>query len=203
MDEGGRRSSGPAPRVLVPLASNGKPAGNPTVIGFACQQDFRRKALTVQDDIGPKAGGGPHLIVAAFCEQVLEEKDGVQSLIRVVDRYFVQVPAGPLPPDVKAGIVTNLAILVKSGDFKGPAQMAVSLTTPAGALAVKPVTAPVVFKGDEHGVSVVLRMAISVEEEGLYWANVRLDGRLLTRVPLRIVFGSTPAPGAEPADAAR
>jgi hypothetical protein len=159
--------------------------------------------VTEQDDTAPKSAGGPYLTVATFCEQVLEEKDGVQSLIRVVDRYFLQVPAGPLPPDVKAGIVTHLAVVVKSGDFRGPAELAVSLSTPTGGHAVKPVTAPLVFNGDEHGVSVVLRMAVSVEGEGLYWANVRLDGRLLTRVPLRIVFGSKPAPDAGATDASR
>ena len=30
--------------------------------------------------------GGPYWATAVLCEKVLEEKDGVQSLIRVVDR---------------------------------------------------------------------------------------------------------------------
>jgi len=29
--------------------------------------------------------GGPYVQVAAFCEQVLQERDGVHSLIRIID----------------------------------------------------------------------------------------------------------------------
>ena len=42
--------------------------------------------------------GGPYLITAAFCEQVIEDKSGVLSLIRIVDRMYITAQ-GPNAPD--------------------------------------------------------------------------------------------------------
>jgi len=37
---------------------------------------------------------GPYVQVAAFCERVLEEKDGVLTAVRIIDR-FTQVRPAP------------------------------------------------------------------------------------------------------------
>jgi hypothetical protein len=36
----------------------------------------------------------PLVAVATLCEQILGEKDGVVSVIRVVDTYYVEPPKG-------------------------------------------------------------------------------------------------------------
>jgi len=33
--------------------------------------------------------GGPHIQIAAICEKALQEADGVLSLVRIIDRFFV------------------------------------------------------------------------------------------------------------------
>jgi hypothetical protein len=46
----------------------------------------------------------PLVAVATLCEQILEEKDGVVSVIRVVDTYHVEPPK-----DLPAGKVAVIA----------------------------------------------------------------------------------------------
>ena len=43
----------------------------------------------------------PYLAAALMCERVLEEKDRVLSVIRIVDNYFVQASPEDLPKEAK------------------------------------------------------------------------------------------------------
>lgn len=140
--------------------------------------------------------GGPFVTVATFCERVLEEKDGVHTLVRVVDTFFIDPPPATisLPPGVKAAIQAFLMVIVKSGDFRGDATLSVRLRHPSGRYEQKPVSAPIKFDGGVQGSAVQIEMAISVEEIGLYWADVEVNGRVLTRAPLRVALRSTPPP---------
>ncbi len=141
-----------------------------------------------------RAVGGPYLTSATFCERVLEEKDGVNSLIRMADRY--ELRGEPAPPDRTGAIQTFFVVTIKSGDFAGEALLSVRLISPSGADAVDAVRTPITLKGAEHGVNVRILLTVPVRETGLFWADVELDGRLLTRTPLRIEYRP---PSPEPA----
>lgn len=137
----------------------------------------------------PNPVGGPFLIVATFCERVLSEKDSVDTLVRIVDRYWF----GPVPPavlagspDLRPGIDTYLYVNVKSGDFVGTTQLSVSIHRPSGALVGPPTIASLNLKGAEHGVSATIRVGVPIFETGVHWAVVRIDERVVTCVPLRI-----------------
>ena len=48
---------------------------------------------------------------------------------------------------------------------------------------------PILFQGDqESGANLVGQILFPIQEEGLYWFGIFLDGTELTRVPLRIVY---------------
>ena len=65
-------------------------------------------------------GSGPHLAAALLCEKVLQEKDGVLSFIRVVDRFGVQEPQpGKAPEPIQA----TLVVTFKAGDTFGKHHM--------------------------------------------------------------------------------
>lgn len=76
---------------------------------------------------------GPFLAVAVLCEKVLEEKDGVLSAIRMVDR-IVQTAIGPAAPEEMPPVPVNLTALVcfKSGGGSGPTQPASAARGPVG-----------------------------------------------------------------------
>jgi hypothetical protein len=151
----------------------------------------------------PQGVGGPFLTIATFCERILNERDGVNTLVRVVDRYYVEpLPAEVhLPPDVKPGFQTFLVIVVKSGDFRGQATVTIRRRNPSGEYPDKQMSVPLDFKGDEHGTSLNIGMTFPATEVGLHWVDVELDGRLLTRVPLRVEHRSKPesSPDSTPA----
>lgn len=129
--------------------------------------------------------GGPYLAVAVLCEKILEEKDGVHSLIRIVDRVSFRGEMPSMPPNQ---LSLMLAIFLRSGVFRGTAQLEIEPITPSG----KPMPAmrlPVLFEGDDdRGVAVALQLQFVATEEGLYWFDIKLADMLLTRVPLRVVY---------------
>lgn len=133
---------------------------------------------------------GPYLQYAVLCERVLREADGVLSLIRIVDRVTVTVlPPGSVPSEVVLPpplVGLTLAIGLKSGDYSGAVPVRVQLEAPS------PLNWPdfetsAELGGQEEGAAVVLPMQFPVQDEGVYWFAVEVDGEVVTRVPLRIV----------------
>jgi len=129
--------------------------------------------------------GGPYLAAAFFCEKALREVDGVTSFIRVVDRWTVTGPSETMPP---TAIQTTLVVIMKSGIHRGPGQLTITPVSPSDA-AMPTLTLSVLFEGDEdRGVAFIAPMAFPVQESGIYWFNVSVDGRSFTEIPLRVVY---------------
>ena len=93
--------------------------------------------------------GGPFLASALFCERVLQEKDGVLSVIRIIDR-FTHTAAGPDAPDKMPPFKIQISILIafKSGDFKGKREVKIKPNTPSGKT-LPSVSVPILLEGNE------------------------------------------------------
>jgi hypothetical protein len=149
----------------------------------------------------PRAGG-PWVQLACVCERVLQEQDGVLSLIRVVDRLMLGA-TGPEPPDEMPKMPVNFTLLValKGGAARGRFQVRLTLEAPSGERMPTEATLPVLFEGEDRGVNLVVPVGLELDQEGVYWFDVWLGPRygqpeeLLTRVPLRIVYQPQTAPG--------
>jgi hypothetical protein len=129
--------------------------------------------------------GGPYLLAALFCERVLTETNGIMSFIRIVDKWTVTGPDATMQPTV---IQTTLVILLKSGVHRGPIRVTITPTSPAGVI-MAGITLPAVLEGDDdRGVAVIAPMAFPVQEWGLFWFEVAVDGASFTNVPLRVVY---------------
>jgi hypothetical protein len=148
---------------------------------------------------------GPHVAAAVFCDQVVEAKDGSMSIIRIIDRVNVPLPPAwnrehPFPVFVD-GLIT-----LKSGDAKGDHQLSGVLHVPGGEK-VQVFSGILPFTGEDHSVNVRLNSVLNVRTEGLYWLDVVVNKKLLTRMSLRISFeqapSQTPAAVANEAGAAR
>lgn len=131
---------------------------------------------------------GPHLSAAVLCERVLEEKDGVLTLVRLVDRIIVTAQ-GPDAPTSLPPTVVNFWIVVslKSGAARGRSVVKIRPEQPSGQQ-MDPIELTVHFEGEDRGANLILNMGFNVEQEGLYWFDILLDERLITRVPLRILY---------------
>lgn len=141
---------------------------------------------------------GPFLAAAVLCEKVLEEKDGVLSAIRMVDR-IVQTAVGPAGPEEMPPVPVNLTALIafKSGGARGRHSLRLRPEAPSG-LRLPEVSLPVLFEGEDRGHNVLLNLALQADQEGLYWFDVLLDEQMVTRIPLRVVYqrlslGTSPA----------
>ena len=135
--------------------------------------------------------GGPYLQAAAFCDKVLQEKDGVLSLIRLVDRWNI---VGQTEAMLPTAIQTHIVLMFKSGTFRGPSQVEITPVSPTG-VRLQAVRVPVFFEGDDdRGVNLVLPIGFPAQESGLYWFEVCVSGQMMTQMPLHVVYLQQIAP---------
>src|SRR5207248_1361178 len=100
--------------------------------------------------------GGPFVATAVLCEKVLQEKDGVVSLIRLVDRTSVTATGTDAPDEMPPIPLSYIAaISFKAGIARGKYVLTVRPESPSGD-PLPEVTMPVLFEGDERGVNVFL-----------------------------------------------
>jgi len=133
---------------------------------------------------------GPWVSMAIFCEKALEEKDGVFSAIRIVDQ-IVQTASGPEPPDRMPPLEINLVafLLLRPGSLRGHYNLTLRASTPAGTeLASTPFSIPILFPRDDAGINLRVNVFLKLDQEGVYWFNVLFGDRLLTRMPLRVMY---------------
>lgn len=142
---------------------------------------------------------GPFLSAALLCERVLVEQDGVASLIRIVDRRL-HTQVGPDAPDEMPAVSIDwsLVLLFKAGSARGRSEVLLQIEAPSGLRLGDPIRLPVLFEGEDRGVQLVAQLGLELSEEGLYWINVRLDGRPITRVPFRLVYQRLSGSAARP-----
>ena len=134
---------------------------------------------------------GPYVQVAALCERVLREGDGVISLIRIVDRIN-HTERGPDPPREMPPVRYPLTIVLalKSGRARGRHEVTITPELPSGET-LTPLTQTIQFEGEERGSNMIGPLDITYNLEGLYWFNIELGGHILTRVPLQVRYSRT------------
>lgn len=136
---------------------------------------------------------GPYVQVAALCEKVLTEQDGVLSLIRIIDRLTHTAQGPGAPTDLPAFDYSVTVVLsLKSGRAKGRHQLRIQRELPSGELDEKPFEATVHLEGGSQGTNVIVGLTTRYEHEGVYWFNVSFDDELLTRMPFEIRYAKLP-----------
>lgn len=132
--------------------------------------------------------GGPYLQAAVLCEKVIEDKEGILSLIQIIDRTTVTVQ-GPDAPEKMPPVPLNaqLVLMFKTGFAKGSHQVKIRAKTPDG-VPLPEVSLPIHLEGDDRGTNLILPVQLVLKEEGLYWFDIFIGERLVTRVPFRLVY---------------
>lgn len=131
--------------------------------------------------------GGPYVGAAFLCETVIEDKTGAHSSIRVIDRLTVN--SGPQAPAVmpSVGFSANLVVMVKSGRARGRSEVTIRPESPAG-IKLQEMRLPIQLEGEERGSQLQVKFDLELADEGLYWFDILLDGAMMTRIPLRVVY---------------
>ncbi len=137
---------------------------------------------------------GPYLILAAFCEQVIEDKAGVLSLIRVVDRLNISA-TGPDAPDnmPRATLTWTLVISLKSGQARGTHMIRIQPELPSG-IRLDPLILSGHFEGGNRGQNLLTRMQMVLEMPGIYWFRIYFDDLFMTQIPVEVIYSRTVMP---------
>ena len=131
---------------------------------------------------------GPHLAMAVLCERVLQERDGVLSLIRIVDRFTVVGVSKEMAP---SPLQTTLVIVFKSGATTGKHIIRIRPIPPSGN-AMPEQEFPALFEGRDRGVGIVAQIGFVLNEEGLYWIDVYFEDAIVTRIPMMVLYQRVP-----------
>jgi len=131
---------------------------------------------------------GPYIQVAAFCDQVLEDKTNVLSLIRVIDT-LTHTESRPDAPEEMPPVThpLKLVIMLKSGAARGRHELRIVPELPSGET-LPPFTTSVHLAGEERGANIIANMPFTFKMEGLYWFHVYLNDVLFTKLPFRMLY---------------
>jgi hypothetical protein len=135
---------------------------------------------------------GPWIAAALICEKVLMETNGLISAVRILDRYiFILGPdSQPLAPVQPIFFLITL----KSGEARGSHRIKIEREDPS-TMRSPIVETDLFFEGEDRGAQLVLNGQFEPTEAGLYWYDVVLNDRLITRMSLRAIFQPQPTIG--------
>jgi len=147
-----------------------------------------------------KKFGGPFLAAAVFCESTLEDASGKISAIGILDgcQLFLSNDA---PPDVPsesqpAALVQNALFIFRSGDSPGKHKLRLVVEQPNGKR-IKTAEKDIDLSGPSHGgINLKTNLLLQVSASGVYWVDVILDDKRVTRMPLNVTVQRLPAPPA-------
>jgi len=127
----------------------------------------------------------PFVTAALICENVIEEKTGSLTVVRIADRIDYEVEG--MPQGMKPAISLKGLLSLKSGSLKGDFTVRIQAVRPSGEKRGDPIVVPVKLLGGDHGVNTILNITLGVEEEGLHWFDVYFENDLISRIPLMLV----------------
>ena len=134
---------------------------------------------------------GPWLTSALICERVLIETDRVHSLIRLIDRTTVQT-VGPEPPEEMPPFQRQLSLFVsfKTGGAPPPYSLKITRSTPAEPTAESDVIMDknIELEAGRSGHNQTVNLTVVFSQPGVHWFNVYLQGALVTRMPIEVVY---------------
>ncbi|MCP4608964.1 MAG: hypothetical protein GY845_09655 [Planctomycetes bacterium] len=144
--------------------------------------------------------GGPYVNLATFCEQLIEDKSGVLSLIRVVDRMHINAQ-GPNAPEQMPPAQMNWFLILnfRAGTARGSHIVKIQPELPSG-LKLDPISMSAHFEGGNRGVNIISRLDMKLEEPGVYWFWIFLEDQMVTKIPLEVIYSRvvTPTPPPTP-----
>jgi hypothetical protein len=143
--------------------------------------------------------GGPFLGAAVFCENFIDDASGKISALNILDSVTAYLPPDT-PQDVPSkeqpiGLMQNALLIFRTGDAPGKHHLRVTMTDPSDERA-KAFEREIELSAESHGgIHIKTRFSLSIPMAGLYWFDVFLDGKRVTRMALKVTLLRLPAEG--------
>jgi len=131
--------------------------------------------------------------MAVICERVLQERDGVLSLIRIITQINIAGPDEEMRP---TPLQLTAVVAFTAGFVRGKYRVRVRPVSPSG-IEVGGAEIPAFFEGEDRGVNLIFNVGLVMKEEGIFWFDVLFEDELVTRMPLRVLYQRV-APGFPP-----
>lgn len=131
---------------------------------------------------------GPYLIMASFCEKVLQERDDVFTAIRLVDTLQLLAMSGEKPDEMPA-VTIRAYFLVRfaSENLTASREFRLFCTNPSEEKK-QVVASTIYFEESGLGVNINVTANLGLKAEGVYWFDVYLDEEHFAHVPLKIAY---------------
>ncbi len=161
-------------------------------VAGACQL-IARDILAAMEDAKVR----PWIATAVFCERVLEEKDDVLSVVRIIQKITVTAIAAPTGKEhdssTLSGVPLPLTAFVSfraAGRPSGPHELKLIAHSPTGKVHdLRAYPDSVTLVSGDQVLNLVTNFRMQpLAGSGVYWFDVLLDGELVTRMPLQIEF---------------
>lgn len=128
----------------------------------------------------------PRLRIGTLCERVLEEKDGVLSLIRLIDRVVVTAEGTEVPRELPPGQIPVTAVMSWVNGL-GNYEAKIRVDMPDGKSIESP-TMPFYLESLDRVQNHIMQMVLPVRRAGIYWFNFLLGEEIKSKVPLRVIY---------------
>jgi hypothetical protein len=128
----------------------------------------------------------PRLKVGALCERVLEERDGVISIIRLIDRLIITFQGKDVPKELPPGLTEVTAVMCWVSGL-GDYEAKVKVKTPDNEI-IESGTLPFRLDSLESVHNQIVKMTIPIRVPGHYWFEFILNEEVRGRVPLHVIY---------------
>ena len=132
---------------------------------------------------------GPYLAAALLCERILDEKDGVKSLIRVVSRITRRAQGQEIPEKMPPfPISLSLFLSMRTGNKAGKHEIRIVLSRPDKTALPALIHRLNLEPPEGRIIDLVINMNLSLDQEGVYWFDVYFEDYLMTKIPLAVHY---------------
>jgi hypothetical protein len=128
----------------------------------------------------------PYLKFGLLCDRVLQEKDGVISLVRIIDRFILTARGPEVPMEMPEQRLDFIIAMNWVGGL-GKHEAKVKIIKP-NREEWESATMPFFLDSLERGHNIIVNMSLSIKQEGLYWVEFLLNGRVKGRMPWRVIY---------------
>lgn len=134
---------------------------------------------------------GPYLNAALLCQKVLEEKDGVLSAIRIVDRVthnYTTSTEDPFSARPTAKVEFAFLLILKSGQNPGLTNIKIVPKKPDNSELLPLGSTMHLDPPDNRGGNLVINASVTFDQQGVWWFEVFINDVRRTRIPLEVIF---------------
>lgn len=144
-----------------------------------------------EEDLKRNPEYGPYLNAAFLCEKVLEQKDGVLSAIRIVDRLTHNYAASPEKPSSGVPSFTydlTLLLALKAGQNPGATNIKITLKKPDNSELPALNQTMHLDSPASRGGNLIINSTFTFDQMGVWWFEVFINDVPRTKIPLQVIY---------------